>query len=650
MDLSNLSTKDLEYIAAGKMDKVSDAALKQLAAMPNTPSNAPEEMLKPSTSVFEPKVPYSAPAEAARSFAQGVTLSFADELEAALRSGAVSGKDYEKIRNQLRAQQGQFKSDIPGSAYPLEIAGGVAMPLGLYKSLKGASTGVQSGVTGESLLGQMARGTGVGATTGAISGVGAATDNIGKEAAIGAGFGGVVGGTVPVVLKGAGSLIKNVLNASGIGEQETAASKMIMNRLKKEDLTPDEAQKTLDELRAIGIREPVIADLGKNLQDLAYSAYVVPSSRKAATANFLESRMIDQPNDIVSGLVKKAGLGKNVSGYEYLQFLSENQQKAAQSAYPDAYKKSLDARDFRKYVDRPVFQDAYQEAVKRAGVYGDRLPDLEQIRNAQFVPTDVLHKIKIGLDRVVESNTDAVTGKVTAYGRDVANVRKEFNDLIKEKNIEYRKANAEFSDNERIRSSFETGQKYQKLDYKEALDKLKKMNDAEKEAFRLGMMADVNSRLENFKGGDFTRQIFKSDKQKSLMRYAFTDEAKYKEFVSYVDALGRQTKTGQALMGGSQTGERLATREGASEMGQIAQSAASGGLTGGALAAAKSLFARTKGISGETSAELQKRLFSVDPIEQTAILQELKRRTQNKPVGLIPGSAALGTTYGLLGN
>ena len=608
------------------------------------------EQPQASTSVFETKVPYSGLAETGRAAAQGATFGFADELEAALRTGSISNQQYTQLRDQLRAQQKQFGADYPNVATPIEIAGGVAMPVGALNLLKGASPAIQTGVTGTGLAGQMTRGAVVGGATGALTGAGTATDNTGQQAFNTGVVGGVLGGTVPVVIKGAGSLIKGVLNASGIGEQQTAASKMLMNRLQKENLTPDDVQQSLDDLRKLGIREPVIADLGKNLQDLAYAAYVVPSARKATTASFLESRMIDQPSDIVSGLIKKAGLGKNVSGYEYLQFLSENQQKAARNAYPEAYSKAIDARDFRKYVDRPVFQNAYEEAVKRAGVYGETLPALDQIRNAQFIPTEVLHKIKIGLDRVVETNTDPLTNKVTAYGRDVSNVRREFNNLIKDKNPAYAKANAEFADNERIRSSFETGQKYQKMEYKEVLDNLKKMNESEKEAFRLGMMADINSRLENFKGGDFSRQIFKSDKQKSLMRYAFTDPNKYQEFAAYVDALGRQTKTSQALMGGSQTGERLATSEGASELGQIAQSAASGGMTGAALATAKSLLARTKGISGETSAELQKRLFSVDPIEQTAILNELRKRTQTKPLGLIPGSAAVGTVTGLLGN
>jgi len=386
------------------------------------------------------------------------------------------------------------------------------------------------------------------------------------------------------------------------------------------------------------------------LQDLAYSAYVIPSGQKATTARFLESRMIDQPSDIVRGLVEKAGLGKNVNGYEYLQFLAENQKSAASAKYPLAYSKNIYAKDFRQFMDRPVFQDAYKEAQKRAAVYGDTLPDLDIFLSDRKVPTDVMHQVKIGLDRIVEKETDAITGKVTGYGRDVATVRKEFNDLIKTKNPIYAKANAEFADNERIKSAFEVGQKYQKLDYKEALDNLKKMNNSEKEAFRLGMMSDVNSRLENFKGGDFARQVFKSDKQKSLLRYAFTDQNQYNDFVKYVDALEGQTKTAKALMGGSQTGERLATSQGVAELGSLAQNYARGGLTGVAMDIARQGLARTKGISGETSAELQKRLFATDPIEQRAILEELRKRTQGmKPTGVVPGAAALGTFTGLLG-
>ena len=602
-------------------------------------------------SVFQEKAPYSPIAETVRAFGQGLTFGTLDEIEAALRTGAISGAEYERQRNMLREQQKQFGEDVPYVKTPVEIAGGMAVPFGfLGKTVKALTPAEQALVTGKTLTGQGLRGAGVGAATGALSGAGYAEKDTGEAAGLGAIFGAGLGGTVPIVIDKAGTLMRNVLNASGIGDQATAASKMLANYMQKDNLTPQEAQMALDELRRIGVPNPVIADLGKNLKDLAYSAYVVQSKAKGPTEAFLENRLIDQPNQIVKGLVEKAGLAKNVNGYEYLTSLAEEQASAASRAYPKAYSLAVDAVPFRQYVDRPVFLKAYEEAQKRAAVYGEKLPDLSEVKNAQSVPTDILHQIKMGLDRVVEKETDALTGKVTGYGRDVIKVKNEFNDLIKDKNPDYAKANAEFADAERIRNSFEMGQKYQSLDVKEAAAKLKEFNDAEKEAFRLGMVADINKRLGDFKGGDFTRQVFKSDNQKLLVRYAFDDQTKYNEFSQFVKGLAEQSKTAKALIGGSPTAPRLATQEAAGQIGQMAQSAATGDLLGLAKAAGASMLARSKGISSETSEALQKRLFSTDPIEQRAILAELNRRAKARPTGLLSGAAGVGTLTGILGD
>lgn len=603
-------------------------------------------------STFAPKVTYNPVVETFRSFGQGATFGTLDELEAALRTGSISSDEYVKLRDQLRSQQKQFGEDFPAVKTPLELAGGFAVPLGvLGKTVQTLAPETRALVTGgEGLGGQILRTTGAGAATGALAGYGYAEKDAGTEAAKGAVFGGVLGGTVPIVIDKAGTIIKNVLNSAGIGDQATAASKMLASYMQKDNLTPQEAQQALDELRRIGVPNPVIADLGTNLRSLAYNAYIVQSKAKGSTEKFLESRLIDQPNDIVKGLVEKAGLAKDVNGYEYLNALAESQALKASQAYPKAYSVAIDAQPFRTYVDRPVFVKAYEEAQKRAAVYGEKLPDLDAIRNAQSVPTDILHQIKIGLDRVIGAETDAVTGKVTAYGRDVINVKNEFNDKIKSLNKDYAKANAEFADSARIQNSFEMGQNYQKLDPKEAASKIKAMNSDEKEAFRLGMMADINSRVGDFKGGDFTRQIFKSDNQKLLLRYAFDDQSKYNEFSQYVKSLGEQSKTFKKVMAGSPSGERIASTEQAKELAGIAQSAASGDVFGLMKAAGSSLLARAKGISSESSEMLQKKLFSADPIEQRAILAELNRRAKAPKTGLLSGAAGVGTATGILGD
>jgi len=201
-----------------------------------------------------------------------------------------------------------------------------------------------------------------------------------------------------------------------------------------------------------------------------------------------------------------------------------------------------------------------------------------------------------------------------------------------------------------MQKALEMGQDYQKLDVKQAAAMIKAFNPAEKEAFRMGMMADINNRLGDFKGGDFTRQIFKSDNQKGLARLAFEDQNKYNEFSQFIKAIDEQGKTAKKVIGGSPTAERLATQQNVGEMGQIAQNAARGDLVGTSLAALKALASRTKGISSETSEALQQRLFSTSPQEQRAILSELQKRTQRRPVGLLSGSAIVGTSTGILGD
>jgi len=601
-------------------------------------------------SVLGSPVEYSGVAEAVRSVGQGLTFGTLDEIEAALRTGSISGPEYERQRNILREQQKQFGMDMPIVKTSAEIGGSLIAPLGIARQVAKLAPATQALITGQTVPGQIARGTGIGAVTGAASGYGFAEKEDGSEAATGGVFGGILGGSVPIVVKGAGTLIKNVLNSAGIGDQETVASKMLASYLKKDNLSPTEAQQALDELRRIGVPNPVIADLGKNLNDLAYSAYVVQSKTKGATQEFLENRLIDQPNDIVKGLVEKAGLAKNVNGFEYLEALSANQSRLASQAYPEAYSKAINAVPFRKFIDRDVFAKAYGEAVKRADVYGQKLPDLGSIRNAQSVPTDVLHQIKMGLDRIVDAETDNITKKISGYGSDVAKVKNEFNDLIKSLNPEYKKANAEFADAERIKNAFKMGEDYQKLDPAEAASKIKKLTSDEKEAFRLGVMADVNQRLGNYKSGDFTKQIFKSENQKLLLRNAFPDQASYTEFSQYVKGLNQQATTKQRVLGGSRTDENRAVREESNLLGSLAQAAVASDPLSMLRAGGSALLSRAKGISSESSEALQKRLFSVDPVEQTAILQELNKRARKPQTGLLTGAAAVGSATGIIGD
>lgn len=149
MDLSKVSTKDLEYARQGQWDKVSTKGLEAMAEARGMTTQAQPSAVAP--------VPYSPAVEIARSIASGATFNFADELEAAVRSGAISGEEYTKIRDQLRAQQGQFRQEMPGRALASEVSGALAMPV---------ATVAQPITRGLGFLGDVLLGTGMGAATG----------------------------------------------------------------------------------------------------------------------------------------------------------------------------------------------------------------------------------------------------------------------------------------------------------------------------------------------------------------------------------------------------------------------------------------------------------------------------------------------------
>lgn len=196
MDLSKLSTKDLEYLKAGRLDKVSTAGLEEIAKQQGTPAI-------PSPSVMAP-VPYSTGAETARSAAQGLTFGFADELEAALRSGRISGAEYEKIRDQLRAQQAQFAQEQPMRAGGTEFAASMAAP---------AAIAAKPITRGAGILTDVLLGGGMGAATGA----GKATEDVTG----GAVTGGLMGGAGTAAVSGLGRLMAPMVRpeAAALREQ-----------------------------------------------------------------------------------------------------------------------------------------------------------------------------------------------------------------------------------------------------------------------------------------------------------------------------------------------------------------------------------------------------------------------------------------------
>jgi len=627
----------------------------------------------------------------ARALGQGLTLGFGEEIEAGLRSaasatpgfgevGLAAGiptepkqgdiydqmglrtqevspefRPYKDIRDEIRTSQAQFSSENPLLSTGLELGGALALPFGLGvagRLPKTLDTALRSGSVAQRAKAGAAVGGGAGAITGA--GVAPELEDVPSYAA-GYGAGGaalsVAGGeAIRAGAKLTGDAFRNITERLGFGDVNKRATEIITDRLSADELSPNQVKDIFEEYKKLGVDDATLADLGKNLQDLGYQSYVVPGAGKTGVKEFLEKRTTELPDETVQGLTQKAKVKSDVFGYDYVKQLSNNQRAAANKAYPEAYTKAIPAEPFRKFADRKVFLDAYDEAVKKADVYGETLPSFDQIQNADFVPTELLHQIKIGLDRVVNKHQDKITGKIDDYGRDVLTVKNEFNDLIKQYNKPYAQANARFADEARIRDAYEMGLKYNKLTTSELADKVGKLNPAEKESFRVGLLSNVKEELSKFKSGDFQRRIFASDKQKQALLRAFDNTKDYQDFVRQLELQADKLATERRVLKGSQTYENIATADQELLTPEVLTEAARGNI-GRALGGLVSEGGARLKYPPRTAEAVRRKLFETDPAKRQLTLDEietlLKPKKNRLPAGIFPYVSG---TSGLLGS
>jgi hypothetical protein len=578
-----------------------------------------------------PPTPYSGGSEATRALiGQGLGMGFGDEIEAGVRA-PFSDETYKEIRDRLRAQQEQFGKDYPVTQTGLELIGGLAIPVA------GIGLGARAALSAATRAGTLAKGVGIGAGSGAVTGAGTAKEmgDIPIDALSSGIVGAGVGGIAPSAINLTGRTVRVVADSLGLTNANKYASRKLAEKLDQDNLTPDDARIILEEYRRLGVPDPVLADLGDNLRGLGYAANVVPSKAKNATSEFLQERNDNLAGSLITGLEQKANVKSGGKfGFEYINELEQAQTQAARKAYPKAYQLDLPATPFRKFTDRQVFQDAYQNAVRRANTLGETpLPALEQIRNAQFINTNILHEIKKGLDAVIEKETDTLTGKMSSYGADVAKVKREFNDLIKYYNKDYRLANAKFADSEGLKSAYKDGLDYMKMDTNELLASLKKMKPSEKEAFRVGMLSQIKDKYSKSLATDITNLVFKSPRQKSALRYAFDSQSQFDDFVKQVSAQKELLKTSKRIQGGSTTQSNIVETEDSGMVADLLNTGAqvaSGNIMGAATNLARRGAARAGGISPAKAEELQSLLFNPDPAGQNKILELLKQQAAQK--------------------
>jgi hypothetical protein len=579
---------------------------------------------------------------------QGLLFGFGDELEAGLRTGFGLAGDYGKTVADIRDDMAQFRKSDPLLAYGGEIAGAFVPAL-----LTGGAGAVAT--AGRLGVGQLAKeGAKQGAKYGGAYGLGTAESEQGASAydiamdrakglAYGVGIGGATGGVLnPAIGKSmeGGRALKRYLDK--IGDKgnavEDSANRTIANYLSKE--SADDITRVVDD----NVNPTMLADVGENARGLAYATQQTVNPSRTQVADDLMSRNNEQSSRILETIKNTTGIGDDKIGLKFIEKLDERVQELASPVYKEAYQVSIPANKFRDLLTSPskkVLTQASKEGQELLAIDGVSVPNLAQMYKtntktgfgsfddimAQEFDTGFLHATKRGLDKMIDKETDKLTGQMSPKGVALTKLKNKWNDIIKENNPAYAKANKEFADTQKLREAFELGGKYKTTTIRKIKQDLEKMTPAEREAWKSGMITKLEDVAQSRRDStNFLNEIDGSNKLNEIVDILITDPTQKKAFSNILKAEKDMSETFGLLRQNSNTNTKtLASKEFAESDKLIDKQ----GLFATLVNMTEKGVQKAKGVvEGQTTSKraelIAQRLFTTDKATQRKVLDQLK--------------------------
>lgn len=416
-----------------------------------------------------PSTPSAAPlstgekiAGTARAFGQGVSFGFGEELEAGVRSLA-SGRPYGEEVGALRQSMSRFREAQPKTALAAEIGGGLLVPgLGMART---AATGARAGMTGAKALGAMTRSA---AAQGALTGAGTAEGGLGNRA-IGAGIGGLLGGTTGYLLgraTGAGvagttrmTQGASPLAPAGIGEvverAQMAGISDLPQAIARAGRSGAPGTTVMDVLGTPGVRLAsgirTIGGEAGNVVEGAMQQRLATTPQRLQQAVFSTGRRAENVVEAVDDLISARDAASRPLYDLALGTVDPNtMQRTATPIVSDK---------IESYLGRPLFQRAVNLARESIENRGGKLATMDTPQGPVPVRTpEFLDNVKKALDDIIYKGRQPGEGGFgpTAL-REAKLVRKEFVDLLDDNIPGYAQARAAFAGPTALKDALEAG-------------------------------------------------------------------------------------------------------------------------------------------------------------------------------------------------
>lgn len=636
----------LEIDANEPLDAAPASAPKVMEIPPDATLDQPSPAQAPKLSVFGTPLPEQPPDDnrtfgeklqhdllvlddTIRMLGSGATLNFADEIAAGMNTilGIGPGETFDENLKAEQARDAKIREREPAVALTAEIAGGVGAAIATGGGTFVAGANTVMGTAGRSAL--------VGAGFGAVAGAGAGTDEESRltGALAGGSLGAALGGVGIPLTKAAVGTVFNRFMKTTTGGQIRAAAARIRKAMERDELTPDEAFRRLTELGPEGR----LADVGENVRGLGRAVAGQPGKAKTIAVEALEGRQEAQGVRVVDAVNRALDPTGDFAGAAGA--LQQVRKTAAKPLYDAAYAKPVDpSEELIALFRRPALAQAWTRAKRIAANEGEDLPDelfITRPDGGKVVDTDAIRDVKVldlikrGLDDLVETKRDPVTGKLQGeVTRGIDRLRKDYIKAVDRLSPDYKAARAAWSGPSRSLELMDRGRRFVRADEEITANQLRAMTDDEKFFFRMGAARQLRDMIFNTPdGADTVKRIFGSELKRRRLRAVFDDEDSFNIFRKTMEQEAEMFRT-RAIVSprsGSQTDLRAAERSDlAGDVGAGVRDLASGNTGNAALRFVRTLFGRgAEKMTPQQAETIARMLFSNDPETNRKIINSL---------------------------
>jgi hypothetical protein len=300
-----------------------------------------------------------------RSLAGGAMFNFNDELEAALRSGRVSGPEYEAIRDKIRDAQNRYQAKHPMVSGLANVGGALltAAPALLIPGVGEAAVGAE--LAGP--LARVAQAAGIGAVEGGVAGLGGSKDKFSLEGAGETAKGAIAGAVLaPVAAAAPGmaregvGVLKNIFGKPSEEEATQKVFNVVAETLRRQGKTPAEIEAEITRLRNQGVPT--------NIGEQGAPGITAEVMRRpegaplAASTGVAQTEAGTRTGEQVTNLVTK-GVDYDASREAIVNRMRAN----AKPAYAKAYEYGeVDDPFIKNIIDLPVMSTFWSDAMAAA--------------------------------------------------------------------------------------------------------------------------------------------------------------------------------------------------------------------------------------------------------------------------------------------